>query len=89
MYMPEVRLIKHQQTQTCNSNTQMLWMRRDVAITSRCAEATFSVTCEDEVECIKVMDTFNYLVRILYQSGGDWMEVRQNVRKARQVWIRL
>ena len=50
--MPAGRLIKHQQTQGCNRNTQIRWQRRDVAIASQCAEASFSLMGEDEAKCI-------------------------------------
>ena len=67
----------------------MRWWRRDVAIASRCAEASFSLTEEDEVECIKGVDNFKYLGRMLYRLDDDWPVVRRNVRKAHQVCIRL
>ena len=52
---------------------QMWWRRRDVATASRCKEATFSLTGEDEAECIEGVETFKYLGRILYWSGDDWL----------------
>ena len=52
MYMPAGRLLKKQLTQWCDRNTQMGWRRRDVAIASRCAEASFSLTGEDDADCI-------------------------------------
>ena len=44
MCVPEGRLIKHQRTKRCDRNMQMRWQSRDVAITSRCEEATFRLT---------------------------------------------
>ena len=58
MHMPAGRLIKHHKTQRCDRNTQIRWRRREFAITSRCAEVSFSLTGEDEAECIKGVETF-------------------------------
>ena len=63
--------------------------RRDVAIASRCVEASFSLTGEDEAEFIEGVETFKHLGRMLDRSYDDWLAVRWNVRKARQVWIQL
>ena len=41
--IPEGQLIKHQSTQQCDRITNMRWRRRDVAIASRFAEASFSM----------------------------------------------
>ena len=68
MHMPAGRLIKHHQTQQCDRNTQMWWRRRDVAIASRCAKASFSLTEEDEAECIEEVETLKYLGRMLDRS---------------------
>ena len=61
MQMPAGRLINHQRTRRCNRNMHMQWKRRDVTIASRCAEASFSLTGEDEAELIEGVETFNYL----------------------------
>ena len=89
MHMLERWIIKHHLKQRCNRNMHMRWWRGDVAIASRCAEASFSLTEEDEAECIKGVNNFKYLGRMLYRLDGDWPVVRRNVRKAHQVWIRL
>ena len=89
IHMPAGRLLKHQQKQQCEGDTQMLWRRRDVKITSRCAEAAFSLTGEDKAECIKGVETFIYLGRILDRSDNDWPAVLRNVGKACRVWSRL
>ena len=57
-------------------------MRRDVAIASRCAEASFSFTGEDKAECIEGAENFKYLVRILVRSDDDWTAVHWIVSKA-------
>ena len=67
----------------------MRWRRRDVAITSRCAEETFSLAGDDETGCIEDVNNFKYLGRILEWSDDDWSAVRRNFRKARQVWSLL
>ena len=67
--MPAGRLIKHQRTQRCDSNTQMRWRRRGVAIVRQCAEASSRLTGEDEAEFIEGVDTFKYLVHML-----DWSD---------------
>ena len=85
----EGRLIKHQRMRRCNRNMHMWWRRRDVVIVSRCADASFSLTGEDEVECIEGVDTFKYQGRMLDRSDDDWPELIQNVRKARRVWRRI
>ena len=46
----------------------MRWRRRDVAIASRCAEASFSLTRDNTVEYIEGVDTFKYLVQMLDRS---------------------
>ena len=43
VHMPERQIIKYWQTQICNKNTQMRWYIWDVAISSRCTEAHFSL----------------------------------------------
>ena len=74
--------IVHVRTQICDRNTQIWWRRRDVAITSQCAEASFSLAGEDEVECIEVAETFKYLGRMFERSDDDWPEVHQDPGKA-------
>ena len=58
-------------------------------ISARCLEATFSLTGEEEAECIEVLNRFKYLVRLLDRSYNEWPEVLCIIRKARQVWGRL
>ena len=67
----------------------MRWRRRDVAIVSRCAEATFSLTGGYKAECIEGVDAFKYLGWMLYRLDDYWPAVFWNVSKARQVWIRI
>ena len=43
-HIPVGRLLKHHRTKQCDWNIQMRWKRRDVAIASRCMEASFSLT---------------------------------------------
>ena len=62
---------------------------KDAAIASRCERATFSLTGEDDVECIERVKTFKYLGRILDRSVDDWPAVLRNVREACRVWSRL
>ena len=50
--VPAGRIINHQRTKRCNSNTQMRWRRIYVTISIRCAEASFSLTEEDKAGCI-------------------------------------
>ena len=52
----------------------------------QCKETTFSLTGEDDTECIEGVETFKYLGRILDQSDDDWPAVLWNVGKARRVW---
>ena len=93
MHMPAGRLINHQRKRRCDRNTQIRWRSRDVAISIQCAEASFILTGEYNVEYIaeyiEVVETFKYIGRILYQSDDDWPAVRRNFRKAQQVWISL
>ena len=49
----------------------------------------FSLTVEDEAECIEEYETFKCLGRILDRYNEDWLEVLRNVSKARRVWNRL
>ena len=58
MHMPAWRLLKHQQNKWCNRNMQMRWRRGDVTIEIRCVEASFSLTGEDNAECIEGVETF-------------------------------
>ena len=51
--MPDGRITSNKKTVRRNKNTQMRWRRRDVAITPRCLDATFSLTGEEEVERIE------------------------------------
>ena len=89
MHMPSGRLIKYQRMQRCDMNNKMWWRRRDIAIKNRYAEVSFSLTGEDEAECIKGMENLKYLVRMLDRSDNNWPAVCRNAGKARQVWIRL
>ena len=61
MNIPAGRLIRHRRTDRYDSNTQMRWRRRYVAIAENCSEATLSFTGEDEAERIKGLETFKYL----------------------------
>ena len=63
----------------------MRWQRRDVAIASRCTEASFSLTGDDNAECIEEVENFKYLGHMLDRSDDDWPEVRRNVGKACRV----
>ena len=47
MHMSVGRLIKHHNMKQCDSTTHMWWPRRDITITSQCAEASFSLMGED------------------------------------------
>ena len=89
MRIPYGQLIKHQRAQWRNRNTQMWWRRRYVVIASRCVEASFTLTVEEEAECIEEEKSFKYLGRMLNQSDNDWLAVRRNVGKACRVWSRL
>ena len=44
MHMSAGWLIKHRCMARCNKNMQMRWQIRDVVITNKCTEATFSIT---------------------------------------------
>ena len=72
MHMPAGRIIRHRKTARYNKNTQMRWRSRDVAITARCLEATFSLTGEYEVEHIEGLEVFKYLGQLLDRSYNDW-----------------
>ena len=60
-----------------------------MAIATRCSEATFRLTGEEEVERIEGAEVPKYLRRMLDRSDNDWTEVLSNIRKARQMWVRL
>ena len=67
----------------------MRWQRRDVKIASRCSEVSFSLTGEDEAECIEGVETIKYLRQMIYRLDNDWRAFRRNVSKKRQVWSRI
>ena len=71
MQMPAGKLIMNQRTQQCGRNKQIRWQRRDIAIASRCMEASFSLTGEDNAECIETLETSKYLGRILNRSDEN------------------
>ena len=87
MHMPAGRLIKHQLTQRCNSNTQIWGRRRDVAISGQFAEASFRLTGGEEAEFFEGLETFKYLGRMLDRLYDNWTAVRQNIRKSHQFYI--
>ena len=60
-----------------------------MATAAKCLEATFSLTGEDEAECIEGVKSFNYLRRLMYRSDDHWISILYNVSKERQVWGRL
>ena len=67
----------------------MRWKRQDVAIVDIFLEATFSLTGEEEAECIKGVKVFKCLRRMLDRSDDDWPELLRNTRKVIQVWGRI
>ena len=85
MHMPSGRLLKHQRKKRCERNTQMRWRRKDVVISIQCKGATFSLTGEDDAECIEGVENFKYLGRMLDWSDNDWTEVLRNFGKSRRV----
>ena len=89
IHMPSGRLLKHQRTNWCDRNMQMRWQKRDVAIASQCREAMFSLTGEEDAECIEGVETFKYLGRILDRSDNDWPAVLCNIGKAHRVCKRM
>ena len=60
-----------------------------MAVVDKCSEANFSLTGDDEAECIDGNEVFKYLGRLLYRLYYDYPEVLQNTRKVRQEWERL
>ena len=44
-------------------------------------DATFSLTGDDETECIKGVQTFKYLGRMVYRSDNDWIRLGKLLRK--------
>ena len=57
-----------------------------MAIVDRCSEATFSLTGEDEAECIELVEKFKYLRWLLDRSDNYWPAVLWNIRDVQQVW---
>ena len=49
----------------------------------------FSLTGEDDAECIEGVENFKYLGKILDRSDDDWPAFIRNVEKACRVWSRL
>ena len=49
----------------------------------------FSLTGEEEAECIEEVEVFKYLRRMMDRSYNDWPKVLRNIRKERQVWGRI
>ena len=86
MHMPAGRLIRHRKTARYDKNTQMRWRRWDVAITARFLEATFSLTGEEEEECINGVEVLKCLGQILDRSDDNWPAVLCSIKKARKVW---
>ena len=89
MHMASGQLISHSKTACCNKNTQIRKRKWYVAIASRCLEATFSLTGEEEAERIGGVEVFKYLRQLLYRSYKDWPVVLCNNRKVMQLWSRL
>ena len=89
MHIPAGRLIRHRRTVHWDKNTQMRSRRKDVAIASRCLEAMFGLTGEEDLQCIKGVEVFKCLRQLLYQLDENWPAVLCNIRKAWQVWERL
>ena len=56
---------------------------RNFAITSRCAQVSFSLAGEETAEFIEGVETFKYLRRMLDRSDDDWKVVLWVVSKAR------
>ena len=81
MHMSEGCIISHQRTARCNKNTYMRWRRRYVAIADRQSEATFSLTGQEEAECIEGVEVFKYLGLLLDRLDGNWIEVLRNTWK--------
>ena len=49
----------------------MRWRQRDVAITAKCLEDTFSMKEADEAERIEGVGRFKYIGRLMDRSGDD------------------
>ena len=65
MHMPAGQIIRIRRMARCDKNTQMRWWRRDVAIASRCLDARFRLTGEEEMEHTEGVEVFKYLGRML------------------------
>ena len=89
MHMPAGRLIKYRRMARCFNNTEMRIRFRDIDVVIRCSGVEFRLTREEGEETIEVLALFKYLGRTLENSKDEWPLVRQNIRKARQVWGRI
>ena len=89
MHMPAGRLIRHRRMARYDWNMQVGLRRWDVEIEANCTGVTFSLTGNDRAECFEGVESFKYLGRVLHRSDEDWLEVRRNIGRLRQVWGRL
>ena len=86
IHMPEGRLIKHHRTTRCFKNTEMRIRHRGVEVASFCSEMELRLTGEEVGETIEEVALFKCLGKPLDKSYYYWPEVRQSIRKVRQVW---
>ena len=63
-----------------NKNTQMRWQRRDVKISNKCPEVTFSLAGEDGAESVEGVELFKYFGQPMDRSDDKFPEVLSNIR---------
>ena len=64
----------------------MRWERQDVTIENKLIEAAFILVGEEGLESVKGVEPIRYMRRLLHRSVDVWLEVLNNIWKARQVW---
>ena len=86
MHIPAGQLLKHQRTKRCNRNMHMRYRRKDIAIVSRCEGEVFSLTGEDELECIEGVEIFKFSWTVQTTTGRKYFRTSGRPTGSVSVW---
>ena len=89
MYIPVLKLLQHQCTDSCNRSMYMRLWRQDVELFQREEEMGFSFYDREDDPLVEEVSQLQYLGRTLEHTYNDWPEVHRNICKAKAVWRRL
>ena len=72
-----------------NRNTKMQLRWKDAEIVQRVGEMEFILYRREGGALVEGVTQFKYLRRTMYQIEENWPKIRQNIKSAGKVWVRL